>query len=247
MRFLRSVLTVFCFGLFGIGGFFIGTVLFSIVILFSKGEKQRFILTNIIHYSWILFVKIMVLLRLISVNIQGKESFKNTKGTLIVANHPTLIDIVLLISIIPNCVCVVKSSLAQNFFIKHIIQRIYLINNTSPEEFLEKAQSLLLQGLNIIIFPEGTRTDFSKKQNLWHRGFAHLALRSKAPVLPVKISCTPQILGKGQKWYNVDRRTACYRLCFLPAVKATVKPDLSERAQAKLFAEDIRSKLFESR
>ena len=246
MSFLRSVLTIFCFGLFGIGGFFIGTLIFSIIILFFHGQKQRFILANTVHFSWILFVKIMVFLRLIRVEVQKKKSFNDTKGTIIVANHPTLLDIVLIISVVPNCVCLVKSSLAKNFFIKHIIQRIYLINDTSADIFLEKAQSLLSQGLNIVIFPEGTRTDFSKKQNLWHRGFAHLALRSKAPVLPVKISCTPQILGKGQKWYAVDRCTVLYRLCLLSPVKDVIQPNLPERVQIKSFAEDIRAKLFKN-
>ena len=245
MRFLRSCLTVFCFALFGFGGIIVGMILFPIFSLSVRPEKKKFILSATVRASWIFFVKVMTFLRLIKVQVEGKKDFKNIKGNIIVANHPTLIDVVLLVSLIPDCICVVKNGLANNFFIKHIIRGVYLVNNENPEDFLKKGSDILSKGLNIVIFPEGTRTtDFSKAPEKIYRGFAQLAVRSNAPVLPIQIDCTPLILGKNQKWYNVDKKTVLYTLQFLPPIKPSKNSNVSFHTQAKALSEKVTEKLF---
>ena len=188
----------------------------------------------------------MTFLRLIKVQVKGKQNFKNIKGNIIVANHPTLIDVVLLVSFVPNCICVVKNGLAKNFFIKNIIRGVYLVNDENPEDFLKKGSDILSKGLNIVIFPEGTRTtDFSKVPEKLYRGFAQFAVRSNAPVLPVRIDCDPLILGKRQKWYNVDKKTVLYTLQFLPPIKPSENSSISFHSQAKALSEKVKEKLFE--
>ena len=243
MRLFRSFLTLFCFSLFGVGGLIIGTILFPILILFLRTPQKRLILCNIIHYAWIFFVKVMIFLRLIDVQIVGQKNLKNLKGHIIISNHPTLLDIVLLISIIPNTSCIVKGSLLKNFFIRHIIQRIYLVNSSDPTDFLEKGKELLSQGLNLVIFPEGTRTDNNQYKKI-HRGFAQLALRSRKPLLPVQIKCTPLILGKKQKWYDVGVKTVLYHIHFLPVISAPFSTEPNLHYQAKKLSELVYSELF---
>jgi len=244
MRIFRSFLTILCFGGFGIGGFIIGTIIFPITTLFALKQKQLFSLTNTIHYAWIFFIKVLIFLRLISLKVSPKSNPKEIKGTIIVANHPTLLDIVLLISIIPNSVCIVKNSLSKNFFIKRIVQRIYLINHENPDIFLQKANEFLSKGLNIIIFPEGTRTDFSQKTHKLHRGFAHLAIKSHAAILPIKITCSPRILGKNQKWYDIGTKTANYHIQFMSPISVQKKTRYSEHQQSQLLTKRIYLKLF---
>ena len=245
MRFFRSCLAVFCFTLFGLGGLVVGLLLFPIFTLFVRSERKQIVLSRIVRGSWIFFVKVMTFLRLIKIEIEEKTDFKNIKGNIIVANHPTLIDVVLLISLVPNCICVVKNGLLKNPFIKNIIRGVYLVNDENPEDFLKKGADILSKGLNIVIFPEGTRTtDFSKTPEKLYRGFAQLAVRSNAPVLPVQINCNPLILGKNQKWYDVDKKTVLYTIEFLSPIKTTLKSDESFHHQAKVLSEKIKEKLF---
>ena len=245
MRFFRSCLAVFCFGLFGLGGIVVGMILFPIFTFFVRKEKKQRVLSATVRSSWIFFVKVMTFLRLIKVEVKGKTDFKHIKGHIIVANHPTLIDVILLVSLIPNCICVVKNKLANNFFIKHIIRGVYLVNNEKAEDFLKKGSDLLANDMNIVIFPEGTRTtDFLKPPEKLYRGFAQLAVRSKAPVLPVRIDCNPLILGKNQKWYDVDKKTVLYTFLFLSPVKADTKATESFHHQSKELSEKIKEKLF---
>jgi 1-acyl-sn-glycerol-3-phosphate acyltransferase len=53
-----------------------------------------------------------------------------------------------------------------------------------------------------VIFPEGTRTTPGQPLKL-QRGAANIAVRGGLDVTPVRISCTPLTLGKGEKWYRV--------------------------------------------
>ena len=243
MKQLRSVLTAFCFGLFGVGGLIIGTVVFPLVVLIFPLRKQRLVLADIIHYSWIFFVKVMTALRLIV--LEKQPDLKALRGTVVVANHPTLLDIVLLISMIPRSVCVVKGALARNFFIRHIIRRLYLTNDGDLARFLQSAQTCLADGLNVIIFPEGTRTNFAQKTPRLFRGFAHLAVRTKSPILPIKIKCTPQILGKNQKWFDVGSQTVTFTVRPRPMIKVPRSGGRTEHALVKKIAEQTADELFE--
>ena len=240
MRFVRAILSGICFTIFGVGGFFIGAVVFPVVCLTVKKTRQRAVFTAIIHYSWKLFVFLMRAFRLIGLDIGRDDAavLKNLRGTVVAATHPSLIDIVILISLIPRAVCIVKSDLAHNFWMKSIIRKIYLVND-DPELFVKEATDLLAHGFNVIVFPEGTRTDFKGKKRKIHRGFAHIAVRAKSAVLPVMIRNDPAILGKGQTWHQMGDKTSVYAISVLPVII----PDATEGENFHKAAADMTDRL----
>ena len=245
MRSLRALLSGICFAIFGTGGLFIGIIIFPIVCLTVEKKRQRAVFTAIVHYSWQLFVLLMRLFGLIDVNIGRRDSaiLKNLRGTVVAATHPSLIDIVILISLIPRSVCIVKSSLAHNFWMKFIIRKIYLVND-DPETFIREAADLLENGFNVIVFPEGTRTDFKAKTRKIHRGFAHIAVRAKAAVLPILIRNDPLILGKGQLWYQMGNKTSVYGIYVLPFIIPEVRDGESFHKSAQTVTDLLRRVLF---
>lgn len=246
MRYIKSFFTVFCFAIFGIGGFLIGTVIFPLTLLIVSKKNQRFILINTVHYSWKIFVFIMSFFRLIKVKLKNKEKVKNLKGHVIVANHPSLIDIVLLISIVPNSVCIVKGKLANNFFIKHIIRKIYIVNNFDPNVVLNDTVKAINEGYNFIIFPEGTRTPLENTNHelKLHRGFAQASLRAKAPILPIKIFNSPRILTKSQKWYDIGSVRSNYIVTILNEILPSNFDESSQHKQAVRLTKEIERVLF---
>ncbi|MGI6680328.1 MAG: lysophospholipid acyltransferase family protein [Bdellovibrionota bacterium] len=222
MRCVRGFFSTVSFICFGVGGLFIGIILFPILFIIIPYKKRQRVMVKVVSVSWKLFVKLMSFFRLISVRIKNKERLSNLKGTVVVANHPSLIDIVLLIAIIPDAVCIVKGKLSKNFFVKHIVRAIYIIND-SPETFLTDGEDAIAQGFNVVIFPEGTRTSLgNEKENFknvkLHRGFAQLAIRSEARILPIKISLSYRILAKEKKWYDVGDKTIKYTLDVLQPI-----------------------------
>lgn len=244
MKVLRSLLAGFCFFVFGIGGFLIGAVFFPVLCLFLPKRLQYVLFPNIVHKSWRLFVWLMVACRLIKVNLTTFQDLQNLHGHIVVSNHPSLIDIVILISLIPNTICIVKGKLAHNFFMKFIIKRVYIVNNLGTTALLKACTAALKRGLNIIIFPEGTRTDFDNPQINLQRGFAHLSVKSGAPILPIRVDSEPHVLGKNQKWYDVGAVPSVYNITVFQSIICD-RTDESEHTAAKNLTYCVKQKIFD--
>lgn len=181
---------------------------------------------------------------LISVSTKNFSMAKDAKSKIIVANHPSLIDVVILISLLPQSDCIVKKSLGNNFFLKNVIKAAYILASDDIEKLLEDCSKSLVAGNSLIIFPEGTRTVPGKKSKL-SRGAAQLALNSKVDILPIHISCVPPGLLKNQKWYNVADRELTYILETKPMIniKPYLKDNTNSHATAKKLTKDIQNVL----
>ena len=214
----RLVATGLCFSLFGIGALFLVFFIFPIIKIFSYNPlKQSLIFRKVIQISMKIFVFTMKSVGVISVNIKGKNIITKAKGSIIVANHPSLIDVVILIALTNKHNCIVKGSLWQNPFLKGVVKKIYLSNDLEPEELLKQCSLALRQNNNIIIFPEGTRTVPNKKSKV-SRGTAHIALLTETPIVPVYIHCYPFGLLKNQKWYEISDEKMRYNLTVYPKI-----------------------------
>ena len=113
----------------------------------------------------------------------------------------------------------------------------------SPEDFMNQATKDLIDGYNIIIFPEGTRTIKNKPVHL-HRGFAHLQIHSGHDIQPIHIQNKPHILGKNSPWWDVGDKTSVYTLKIMPKISFTPKTKKSDRENAILITETTKKSLF---
>lgn len=81
------------------------------------------------------------------------------EGALIVAaNHPSLLDAVMIVSRLPNAVCVMKAALMDNILFGAAARLARYIRNHPPLEMILSAREELQGGAHLLIFPEGTRT-----------------------------------------------------------------------------------------
>lgn len=205
-QFFRVVATGFSFSVFGLGGILLSLVIFPIqTLLIRDQQKRKRIARMTVHHSFKLFVALMTLLRLIEVKTHGLNSLKAAKGKVLIANHPSLIDVVILIANMRNADCVVKSALFTNPFIKGVLNSVGYIRNDNPEQLIRDCQSSLEEGNNIVIFPEGTRTT-SGENIKFLRGAANIAVRCKANYLPATVHVCPTTLTKAEPWYKVPER-----------------------------------------
>lgn len=114
---------------------------------------------------------------------------------IVAANHPSLLDAVLILSRLPNAVCVMKASLMDNVLFGSAARLARYIRNHAPLEMVLGARDELRGGAQLVIFPEGTRTtDFPIGPCL--PGTALIAARSVVPVQAVFIEFSTPYLGK---------------------------------------------------
>lgn len=162
------------------------------------------------HRYFKFFVKVATILGGIRLTVENKEALVNLRSKVVIANHPSLFDVVILFSLIPNADCIVKGELIQNKFISLIIKNLYIPNNIPFENQLELAQKSMDEGNNLIIFPEGTRT---KPGEPWDfkKGAARFALYSKNDVIPIFFGGNEKIgLRKHDKLLQYHP-TECYQ------------------------------------
>ena len=204
-RLWRAAATVLAYACFGFGGVFLWWVVLPLQNLFLRGAAQRQASArNAVQTLFRLFVWWMRVLGLISCELVGREKLQR-RGLLILANHPTLIDVVFLIGLVPNASCVVKSALATHPCMGGAVRSAGYICNNQSETLFQACLDTLSEGSNLIIFPEGTRSRPGQALKM-QRGAAQLALRGRLNITPVRIRCEPLGLYKGQSWWSVSKR-----------------------------------------
>lgn len=117
-------------------------------------------------------------------------------GPLIVAaNHPSLLDAVMIVSRLPNAVCVMKASLLDNVLFGAAARLAGYIRNDAPLEMILKAREELRRGAQLVIFPEGTRTT-RFPADACQSAVGLIASRSGVPVQTLLIEFSTPYLGK---------------------------------------------------
>lgn len=179
-------------------------------------------------------------LGVLSYELHGIERL-DRRGLLVLANHPTLIDVVFLVSLIPQADCIVKSRLLANPFTRGPVRATGYVCNDSGAGLVEDCIRTVHSGRNLVIFPEGTRTPRGQALGPLQRGAANIAVRGGIDVTPVLVTCQPRTLGKGEKWYRVPSRRFHVRIEVLPDIP--VAPFLDGAAAEALAARRLTESL----
>ena len=202
----RTFGTALSFIAFGLGGLLLRVLVFPLVGLFSRDrETLERRARALIRASFAGHIRVMHWLGVMTWEIRGLERLQR-RGLLVLANHPTLVDVVLLVSRLPDADCVVKSRLANNPFTRGPVRATGYICNDNGAGLVDDCIASVRSGRNLLIFPEGTRTPAGEWLGPLQRGAANIAVRGRLDITPVVVRCEPRTLGKGEKWYRVPAR-----------------------------------------
>lgn len=208
----RLLMTGATFLLFSAGGAVGSFTVFPALRLLSRdpGLRERRVRWMICRY----FGMMVALLRATGVmrlETQGLERLQRAGGVLVLANHPSLLDVVVLLSAMPRATCVVKEAWWSSPFIAGVVRAAGYIRNSEPEQILDDCDRALGKGAAVIVFPEGTRSRPNEPLKFL-RGAAHIAVKSGRPIVPVLLQCDPPTLTKGSSWYQIPPRAFCFRV-----------------------------------
>jgi 1-acyl-sn-glycerol-3-phosphate acyltransferase len=204
-RLWRVIATGFSFAGFGVGGLLLGVAAFPLLLVVVRHRQRRSVLARwTIHHLFRFFVAMICGLGLCSLEVRGRERL-HRRGLLILASHPSLIDVVFLMALVRNADCIVKAALLRNPFTRGPVRAAGFVCNDSGPGLIEDCVASVRAGNNLIVFPEGTRTPAGSALGRLQRGAANLAVRGELSITPVRITCSQQMLGKSDKWWRVPR------------------------------------------
>lgn len=198
----RLLATAVSFTSFGIGGVLLWLLVFPLLAIWPGSRAQKACRAQYtVHMSFYLFIGLMHRLGVMTYEVIGLEKL-NRPGQLIVANHPTLVDVVFLLSRIKQANCIVKASLWRNPAMRGPILNAGYISNADSETMVNDCAAWLSGGGTMIIFPEGTRSVPGQPYR-FQRGAAAIALQAGSIITPVMLTCVPSTLTKNQAWHQI--------------------------------------------
>ncbi len=206
--------TAISFTVYGIGGLILSVIVFPLIAVFSKDQETRTRrVRSLLSRSYANFIWLMQALGVATFEVDPRcrEKLSRRGGLIVVANHPTLIDVIQILAQIEHGNCIVKTAMWNNPFLGGVVRCANYIPNNDSEELLLQCADVLRRGETLLIFPEATRTVPGEEMKL-HRGAAHVALMSGVPVQLLHLSCEPPTLSKAGHWYQIPPRRPYFRM-----------------------------------
>ncbi len=193
--------------LIGVVGSLLALTLFPLLCLVSPDRVQRQRrFQSVLKLCFKLYCLGIRLFGAADIRLTGVEKLNGLRGVIVVANHPSLLDVVLIMSAIPRAQCIVKAALWRHPFFRFTVRGAgYIRNDLEPEALLAACKETLAAGNNLIVFPEGTRTTPGQPLKL-QRGFANIATLAEADIQLITITCNPRALYKNGAWWKVPAR-----------------------------------------
>ncbi|HVE88374.1 MAG TPA: lysophospholipid acyltransferase family protein [Burkholderiaceae bacterium] len=196
----RSIGQIALFAVFGLYGALMSVVVVpSYSILVQDRPRRTRGIRRIMYTITRTYVASMRTLRLIDLEVRGL-SREPAPGTLIVANHPSLIDALILLGHVKDAGVVAKRSLQVNPITGGGIRGANYVVNADPRALVEECCARIAAGETLVLFPECTRTADDGVIRL-RRGAAHIAVRSLCTVIPVTIEFSEPLLTKKSRWW----------------------------------------------
>jgi len=131
------------------------------------------------------------------VDSSALDALRDEPGGLIVAaNHPTMLDALVVVARLPRGVCVMKAELLRNVFLGTGARLARYIRNDAGRGMVREAVATLREGGQLVLFPEGTRT-VRPPINDFKAGITLIAHLARAPIQTVLIESESPYLTKG--------------------------------------------------
>lgn len=241
----RSFMKLFFIAFFGIGSVVLAVLVFPWIRIFVH-PKQKFQekARAFVSASFRMFINLMRFAGVIKLVVDDKNAYRNLHSKVLVANHPSLLDFVFIMSMVPNANCIVRGGLA-NGILGGVIRQCYIVNSLDFDELCKLCKETLDDGCNVIIFPEGTRSP-RHGVNAYKKGAARIAYYSKCDVQPILVGGNDKYgLGKHDPTWSFNHtEPMIYSFSLLPQIKISDYIELPEAIAAKRLTEKMQEVIY---
>lgn len=113
---------------------------------------------SVIAFGFRFYLRILTTFCACRLDLAELDHLRNKGPLIIAANHPSLLDAVLIVSRLPNAVCVMKSSLMDNPLLGAAARLANYVRNDGALPMIARSREALGEGAQLVMFPEGSRT-----------------------------------------------------------------------------------------
>lgn len=152
---------------------------------------------RVISFGFSVYLRVLELSGIVKCDLAALDQLRDQHSLIIAPNHPSLIDVVLIVSRLPNVVCIIKAALWNGAIFGGSARLAGYIRSVSQTRLIIDATEELGTGSQLLVFPEGTRTEHDTLHP-FKGGFALIAKRAHAPVQTVFIEINHPFLCKGR-------------------------------------------------
>jgi 1-acyl-sn-glycerol-3-phosphate acyltransferase len=157
-------------------------------------------------YSWWL-----ELVRAYRLDLSALDALRKGPSLILAPNHPSAIDALLILSRLPNLICVMKSELMHNVFLGAGARLARFVCNEPPRRMILDAVAGLERGGILMLFPEGTRS-VRFPVNPLKASIGTIARHAGVAVQTLLIETDSPYLSKGWPLWRRPRLPIAYRL-----------------------------------
>ena len=135
-------------------------------------------------------------LGLMRIDYEALDVLNDDAGLIVAANHPSLLDAMLVVARVPRGICIMRAGLMHSPFLGAGARLARYIRNDPPRGMIRSAVRNLQAGGQLVLFPEGTRT-VTPPINPFRPGMTLMAHMAQVPIQTVIIESDSPYLGKG--------------------------------------------------
>lgn len=165
------------------------------------------------------------------------------RNLVLVANHPSRLDSLILASALPHMVCVTKASIWERGVLGSTLRTAGYVRHDTLLKIIGPASQTLQENCQLLLFPEGTRSRAGAEPGAMQPGFAAIAQRTRTDVQVVLIETTSPYLSQGWSFLKRPPLPMQYTIKLGPELAAPKRDEASGRALIETVENCFRSSL----
>jgi 1-acyl-sn-glycerol-3-phosphate acyltransferase len=176
----------------------------------GRREDTALLAQHALHRGMQIWLRWMRACGVFDISVHGGEALQRGP-VVVVANHPSLIDTPILLSVMPQGDFLVNAVWGDNPLLRGCVDAADYLRVEQGPVMVRHAVERLREGRVLVVYPEGSRTPVEGLRE-FERGAAQIALLAGVDILPVVISVQPRTLMKGQAFADVPDQCPVWRV-----------------------------------
>ncbi len=171
-----------------------------LVLLPVPRERRQRTTRRLIHHAMRAYRHWLGRIGALQFETRSLDALRDAPPGVIVANHPSLLDALVVLSHVPEVVCVMRAGILRNPFFALPARLAGYLPNDDAVEMMLGARRAIRGGCHVLLFPEGSRSPLTAAPPLrpFHPAPFMLAHRTGASLHPWLFRYDRPFLAKGQ-------------------------------------------------